>query len=51
MDFLCLQGIEKRLCSKLKDFQKYGVAFGISNSGRCMIADDMGLGKIFFKRR
>lgn len=29
------------------DFQKFGVAFGISNGGRCMIADDMGLGKTF----
>ncbi|XP_031623528.1 SWI/SNF-related matrix-associated actin-dependent regulator of chromatin subfamily A-like protein 1 [Contarinia nasturtii] len=46
-DFLCLQGIEKRLSSQLMDFQKYGVAFGISNGGRCMIADDMGLGKTY----
>lgn len=39
-----LDAIEKKLSSKLLNFQKYGVAFAISNSGRCMIADDMGLG-------
>lgn len=44
LDFLCIQGIEKKLSSLLMDFQKYGVAFGVKNSGRCMIADDMGLG-------
>lgn len=39
-----LDAIEKKLSLKLLNFQKYGVAFAISNSGRCMIADDMGLG-------
>lgn len=48
-DFLCLQAIEKKLSSQLLDFQKYGVAFGISHGGRCMIADDMGLGLFFFQ--
>lgn len=43
-DFFCLEAIEKTLSTRLLDFQKYGVAFGISHNGRCMIADDMGLG-------
>ncbi|KAG4072648.1 hypothetical protein HA402_004737 [Bradysia odoriphaga] len=47
IDLLCLQKIEPHLSSQLLDFQKYGVAFGISTSGRCMIADDMGLGKTY----
>lgn len=42
---MCLNAIERKLSSKLLNFQKYGVAFAISNGGRCMIADDMGLGK------
>lgn len=41
---MCLDAIEKKVSSQLLDFQKYGVAFAISHSGRCMIADDMGLG-------
>lgn len=41
---MCLEAIEKKIASQLLDFQKYGVAFAISNSGRCLIADDMGLG-------
>lgn len=44
---MCLDAIEKKLSSQLLDFQKYGVAFAISNGGRCMIADDMGLGLFF----
>lgn len=44
IDFACLQSIEPKLSSILRDFQKDGVAFAIANSGRCMIADDMGLG-------
>lgn len=44
MDFSCLQAIEKKLASDLMDFQKVGVAFGISHKGRCLVADDMGLG-------
>lgn len=47
MDLLCLQVIEPQVRNQLLDFQKYGVAFGISNGGRCMIADDMGLGKTY----
>ncbi|XP_055295299.1 SWI/SNF-related matrix-associated actin-dependent regulator of chromatin subfamily A-like protein 1 [Sitodiplosis mosellana] len=47
LDFLCLQAIEPTLSSQLLGFQKYGVAFGISNGGRCLIADDMGLGKTY----
>lgn len=43
---MCLDAIEKKLSSQLLDFQKYGVAFAISNGGRCMIADDMGLGSL-----
>lgn len=43
-----LQAIERKISSQLLDFQKHGVAFGISHSGRCMIADDMGLGLFFF---
>lgn len=50
-DFLCLQAIEKKISSQLLDFQKYGVAFGISHGGRCMIADDMGLGLFAFFSR
>lgn len=49
-DLFCLDAIEKKLSSQLLEFQKYGVAFGISHSGRCMIADDMGLGKLFFSK-
>lgn len=45
IDMTCLQAIEKNLASQLLEFQKYGVAFGINNKGRCLIADDMGLGK------
>ncbi|XP_070504314.1 SWI/SNF-related matrix-associated actin-dependent regulator of chromatin subfamily A-like protein 1 [Chironomus tepperi] len=41
----CLEQIEGTLVSTLLDFQKSGICFGISKSGRCMIADDMGLGK------
>lgn len=44
LDFMCLEAIEKKLYSVLLDFQKYGAAFAIRNGGRCMIADDMGLG-------
>lgn len=44
VDFSCLQAIEKNLASQLLEFQKYGVAFGISHKGRCLVADDMGLG-------
>ncbi|XP_037052396.1 SWI/SNF-related matrix-associated actin-dependent regulator of chromatin subfamily A-like protein 1 [Bradysia coprophila] len=47
IDLLRLQKIEPHLRDQLLDFQKYGVAFGISTSGRCMIADDMGLGKTY----
>jgi len=47
IDLTCLQVIEPTLSSQLLDFQKCGVAFGISNDGRCMIADDMGLGKTY----
>lgn len=45
IDFSCLQAIEKNLASQLLEFQKYGVSFGVSRKGRCLIADDMGLGK------
>lgn len=41
---MCLEAIEKKIASQLLNFQKCGVAFAISNSGRCLIADDMGLG-------
>jgi SWI/SNF-related matrix-associated actin-dependent regulator 1 of chromatin subfamily A len=41
----CLQQIEPELVSTLLDFQREGVAFGVSRGGRCLIADDMGLGK------
>ncbi|KAL7039600.1 hypothetical protein ACKWTF_000045 [Chironomus riparius] len=41
----CLEQIDNTLVSTLLDFQKSGICFGISKSGRCMIADDMGLGK------
>lgn len=44
-----LDAIEKKLSSILLNFQKYGVAFAISNNGRCMIADDMGLGRFLFR--
>lgn len=44
IDYSCLQAIEPKIRSLLLDFQEYGVAFAIANSGRCMIADDMGLG-------
>lgn len=47
IDLLCLRVIEPKLSNQLLDFQKYGVAFGISTGGRCMIADDMGLGKTY----
>lgn len=43
---MCLDAIEKKLTTQLLDFQKYGVAFAIRNGGRCMIADDMGLGSL-----
>lgn len=48
LDFSCLQAIEKKLSSQLLEFQKYGVAFGISHKGKCLIADDMGLGMLHF---
>lgn len=47
IDLECLQQIEPKLRDQLLDFQKYGVAFGISAGGRCMIADEMGLGKTY----
>ncbi|XP_054269665.1 SWI/SNF-related matrix-associated actin-dependent regulator of chromatin subfamily A-like protein 1 isoform X2 [Macrosteles quadrilineatus] len=38
-----------RVDSKLKDaiypFQKQGIQFGVTRGGRCLVADDMGLGK------
>jgi len=41
----CLEQIDGTLVSTLLDFQKSGICFGINKKGRCMIADDMGLGK------
>lgn len=40
-----LSAIEPTLASALLSFQRDGVSFGIEKGGRCMIADDMGLGK------
>lgn len=44
-DEAVLEQIEQSLVSTLIDFQRTGVCYGISKKGRCMIADDMGLGK------
>lgn len=44
-NYACLSAIEPTLTSALLSFQKDGVCFGIEKGGRCMIADDMGLGK------
>lgn len=41
----CLSAIEPTLADALLSFQKEGVCFGILKQGRCMIADDMGLGE------
>jgi SWI/SNF-related matrix-associated actin-dependent regulator 1 of chromatin subfamily A len=41
----CLEQIDDKLVNTLLDFQKSGICFGISKKGRCMIGDDMGLGK------
>lgn len=46
IDYTCLSAIEPTLASALLPFQKDGVCFGIEKQGRCMIADDMGLGTI-----
>lgn len=40
-----LSGIDQTLVSALMPFQTEGVRFGISRNGRCLISDDMGLGK------
>lgn len=45
-DQMCLAAIEPKLRNALMGFQIEGVCFGIDKGGRCMIADDMGLGKI-----
>lgn len=45
---LVLGAIEPKLRDSLLSFQKEGVCFGIDKQGRCMIADDMGLGKFCF---
>jgi SNF2 family DNA or RNA helicase len=34
-----------RISAALMPFQRDGVAFVVSHGGRCLIADDMGLGK------
>lgn len=44
MEASCLSAIEPILVNSLLPFQKEGVCFGISKQGRCMIADEMGLG-------
>ncbi len=41
----CLDQIDEDIVKKLNDYQKEGVAFGISRNGRVLIADDPGLGK------
>lgn len=45
---LVLNSIEPKLRDSLLEFQRDGVCFGIEKQGRCMIADDMGLGLFFF---
>ena len=40
-----LSWVPKRLLDNLFDYQKEGVAFAISRGGKCMIADEMGVGK------
>lgn len=37
--------IDRKLMEALMNFQVEGVKFGISRGGRCLISDDMGLGK------
>lgn len=44
IDYSCLSAIEPKLIDSLMGFQKEGVCYGIDKHGRCMIADDMGLG-------
>lgn len=41
----CLDLVEPTLADSLLPFQRDGVCFGISRSGRFLLADDMGLGK------
>ncbi|CAL8110477.1 unnamed protein product [Orchesella dallaii] len=40
-----LDGVDKALLAALMPFQVEGVMFGVSRNGRCLIGDDMGLGK------
>jgi len=40
-----LDGVDKTLLTTLMPFQVEGVKFGVSRNGRCLIGDDMGLGK------
>ncbi|ODN00238.1 SWI/SNF-related matrix-associated actin-dependent regulator of chromatin subfamily A-like protein 1 [Orchesella cincta] len=40
-----LDGVDKTLLAALMPFQLEGVMFGVSRKGRCLIGDDMGLGK------
>lgn len=40
-----LQWVSPRLLGSLYDYQRDGVAFAVAHGGRCMIADEMGVGK------
>lgn len=40
-----LNQLPKGLYDSLYDFQKVGVQFGIDHHGRCLIGDEMGVGK------
>jgi SNF2 family DNA or RNA helicase len=40
-----LKQLPTNLFNSLYDFQKVGVQFGIDNHGRCLIGDEMGVGK------
>lgn len=40
-----LAWVPPRLLENLYDYQKEGVAFAVAHGGRCMIADEMGVGK------
>jgi len=40
-----INNLPKNLYNKLYDFQRAGVEFAVKNKGRCIIADEMGVGK------
>jgi len=42
---ICMEACPERLPERLMAYQEAGVSFGLSRGGRCLIGDEMGLGK------